>query len=180
MAYLPSRFIPTGAGNTCQPLSTTFGQLVHPHGCGEHAPGPWCTAGPCGSSPRVRGTPSRTSMFLRCSRFIPTGAGNTVSLHGSYRSQSVHPHGCGEHDNWYGGTGNLSGSSPRVRGTHRRDGDHAGVCRFIPTGAGNTKQPARPTAGRAVHPHGCGEHTTRREHMMHTHGSSPRVRGTRL
>ena len=50
--------------------------------------------------------------------------------------------------------------------------------RFIPAGAGNTKNARKPTYRPAVHPRGCGEHHRRNSPVFVDYGSSPRVRGT--
>jgi len=50
--------------------------------------------------------------------------------------------------------------------------------RFIPTGVGNMSVEEGIRQGRAVHPHGCGEHFKRCENAMPINGSSPRVWGT--
>ena len=52
------RFIPAGAGNTICTLRLVLLVTVHPRGCGEHMEFLVDAANLCGSSPRVRGTPS--------------------------------------------------------------------------------------------------------------------------
>ena len=151
---------------------------VHPRGCGEHSECNRRMTWQAGSSPRVRGTQSRSHASVTPERFIPAGAGNTA-----YREQSavrgpVHPRGCGEHANLRAELSNPNGSSPRVRGTRRRCGDALEDVRFIPAGAGNTRDiPARRLLG-AVHPRGCGEHCIEHCGDPICAGSSPRVRGT--
>ncbi len=71
------------------------------------------------------------------------------------------------------------GSSPRVRGTPSERSGVSQDSRFIPAGAGNTKQDSIRLMCTPVHPRGCGEHETG-FHPVNVHaGSSPRVRGTR-
>ena len=92
-----------------------------------------------------------------------------------------------------------NGSSPRVRGTRMQSLCHRSSDRFIPARAGNTASrrqrrararfiPARagntpdalgPSSLDPVHPRACGEHGSPRHAVTITHGSSPRVRGTR-
>ena len=131
------RFIPAGAGNAAALRPAGCPRPVHPRGCGERwdAGRPGAEIG--GSSPRVRGTRCCPSSRLHPGRFIPAGAGNAHRRHGARRSGSVHPRGCGERPATHGQAYQLSGSSPRVRGTR------SGRCaaprwrRFIPAGAGN-------------------------------------------
>ena len=91
------RFIPAGAGNIFNRLSTKSMLPVHPRGCGEHvtyfAPLPADT----GSSPRVRGTYRRGCGSLLQTRFIPAGAGNIFQTSHRRPKAPVHPRGCGEH-----------------------------------------------------------------------------------
>ena len=151
------RFIPTGVGNTSRPLSSSLSIAVHPHGCGEHRRGRgWSRAVP-GSSPRVWGTQSSS----------------TKRFH-----WAVHPHGCGEHHHDKRSPDGWGGSSPRVWGTRPHMDDHVYHARFIPTGVGNTWPVIAARSFAAVHPHGCGEHSTLTSTYLDNRGSSPRVWGT--
>ena len=106
--------------------------------------------------------------------------GNTGCLQSPAERHAVHPHGCGEHAGQRGiakrqerfiptGVGNTSSSS----------GASSSAIRFIPTGVGNTYScDAYFYCSLAVHPHGCGEHTTLIIFTSMTSGSSPRVWGT--
>ena len=71
-----------------------------------------------------------------------------------------------------------TGSSPRLRGTPRRDLLPALPGRFIPAPAGNTSAPAFPSRCPAVHPRACGEHDYKATNNTLIGGSSPRLRGT--
>ena len=76
---------------------------------------------------------------------------------------------------------NLStGSSPRVRGTHRAFRSALRARRFIPACAGNAIRPVKRTRHRAVHPRVCGERLASHRAQFCRDGSSPRVRGTHL
>ena len=174
------RFIPAGAGNTERIERADKTGTVHPRGCGEHD---WqkSTQTSCsGSSPRVRGTPCEPTRRSCVGRFIPAGAGNTISLLIATQSPTVHPRGCGEHKHRPLTKVFDSGSSPRVRGTRMSKPSGAWKDRFIPAGAGNTDSNRWISDGISVHPRGCGEHATWTGRFEVSAGSSPRVRGTRI
>ena len=152
------RFIPACAGNTRQRRPMRPCPAVHPRVCGEHSTTTNIRGFAAGSSPRVRGTPTRwTRSFAR----VP-----------------VHPRVCGEHR--LGGHTPIGrgGSSPRVRGTPGASGRGAIPRRFIPACAGNTCASASVRRVCAVHPRVCGEHAWRSRRRPRVPGSSPRVRGT--
>ncbi len=71
------------------------------------------------------------------------------------------------------------GSSPRAWGTRRCHGCCCCVDRFIPTGVGNTWLGLRDLRSIPVHPHGRGEHVSKRCKIDGQDGSSPRAWGTR-
>ena len=131
-----------------------------------------------GSSPRVWGTPAPTSHKPHKSRFIPTGVGNTIANPLGLPLPAVHPHGCGEHMLACMVTSFAPGSSPRVWGTLLPWFVGLALCRFIPTGVGNTRGTWRTHNGNPVHPHGCGEHALIISLISPIGGSSPRVWGT--
>ena len=152
---------------------------VHPRRRGEHC---LVTHIPCeiyGSSPQARGTHLRYLILLLNLRFIPAGAGNTISLTDGTNTVTVHPRRRGEHarksdiESILGrfipaGAGNTSsaeiksreidGSSPQARGTHRVYACKRGHARFIPAGAGNTRRPLLLYTTIPVHPRRRGEH----------------------
>ena len=133
-----ARFIPTCAGNTL----------------GSRRP----ATRNAGSSPRVRGTRAPYTSRNASRRFIPACAGNTPATTARTPRRPVHPRVCGEHSAMCSASPPSSGSSPRVRGTPRRDHGFDSEVRFIPACAGNTVP--RVTA------------------VPQYNGSSPRVRGT--
>ena len=172
------RFIPARAGNTPRRGGRRTATAVHPRAGGEHeydtgAAGAWD-----GSSPRGRGTPRGAGAVRAVRRFIPARAGNTGTDGTDPAGSSVHPRAGGEHfiesEHF-----NLDyGSSPRGRGTLRRDVRRAVRRRFIPARAGNTRRGCRPSGRRPVHPRAGGEHIRRFAINRSVCGSSPRGRGT--
>ena len=175
-----SRFIPACAGNSNAANDSRERSAVHPRVCGELVVPTPAAGEKAGSSPRVRGTPTRHRPPEANRRFIPACAGNSPPRSSMSRRTTVHPRVCGELQrvstrakrrprfipacagNSFNCrvTGRLhTGSSPRVRGTRRRGG---GPCRGSP-----------------VHPRVCGELRAASLLKWPTNGSSPRVRGTR-
>ena len=136
------RFIPTGVGNTAASCRRTRYPAVHPHGCGEHVTGLVGKVSLLGSSPRVWGTPLQHGHLALHHRFIPTGVGNTLAMLERRTCAPVHPHGCGEHPPGCAGRSQQGGSSPRVWGTQVAFLKAHSFRRFIPTGVGNTTDPA--------------------------------------
>ena len=151
---------------------------VHPRACGEHCTRSERQGGQVGSSPRMRGTLLTAVSAYDLNRFIPAHAGNTAPS--SYRpaGTSVHPRACGEHrPGWKVGSF-ITGSSPRMRGTHDVEFVTRHRHRFIPAHAGNTQANPASMAILAVHPRACGEHWTEEDDGEKVAGSSPRMRGT--
>ena len=151
---------------------------VHPRACGEHIFQYLTLVDPIGSSPRMRGTPWRRSPLTPASRFIPAHAGNTFVLSSSRMLRSVHPRACGEHTGSKCHAVNVSGSSPRMRGTQQLQQIIAFGDRFIPAHAGNTQTSVFVNTFGSVHPRACGEHCNMECIMVGSSGSSPRMRGT--
>ncbi len=151
---------------------------VHPRACGEHKSASALYFRKYGSSPRVRGTQLGADHKERVLRFIPARAGNTADEAIRCEFVAVHPRACGEHNKSCRGALGRIGSSPRVRGTHRRVLVGSTTQRFIPARAGNTVEPLLTYANQTVHPRACGEHLRGRGRSGGLNGSSPRVRGT--
>ena len=152
------RFIPTNGGEHQQVRS----QIGHERG----------------SSPRMWGTFRLGSADLPLGRFIPTNVGNMPSGKRIRKEQTVHPHECGEHEQWQAAFEDWFGSSPRMWGTYSKRGYHRHNCRFIPTNVGNIKPSSPYPAIVTVHPHECGEHGLGRGYIQGYSGSSPRMWGT--
>ena len=124
------------------------------------------------------GTPKFDPYFSWVYRFIPTHVGNTEYEAAEQRETKVHPHACGEHrrsgrKGWITG-----GSSPRMWGTQPHQQQTYTIYRFIPTHVGNTALRYSLSAPSSVHPHACGEHSSRPCIIVICSGSSPRMWGT--
>ena len=152
------RLIPARAGKTPCPPSPTRPPAAHPRACGENPIlTAWvgCTAG---SSPRVRGKPSR-----RCAptttrgliparagkphrrpargpahRLIPARAGKTALGAPHWSPPRAHPRACGENLLEAARKVFPEGSSPRVRGKPAPHSHFIRDSRLIPARAGKT------------------------------------------
>ena len=132
---------------------------VHPRVCGERSSRSELAVLLGGSSPRVRGTPSRAAGAAIANRFIPACAGNARCVDALFRYDTVHPRVCGERPAASMGSIASAGSSPRVRGTRVLTGPRGIIA--------------------SVHPRVCGERSPLAAAEEVSIGSSPRVRGTR-
>ena len=92
------RFIPAGAGNTCSRLFDVSPVTVYPRWRGEHALLPGRRFSARGLSPLARGTLPGVGCPATVCRFIPAGAGNTVTPFPHHSSFSVYPRWRGEHN----------------------------------------------------------------------------------
>ena len=114
-------------------------ETVYPRWRGEHYAVSRGVPVVVGLSPLARGT--RVHWPDRCalSRFIPAGAGNTGMASSSSRIAAVYPRWRGEHGGLLVSASATRGLSPLARGT--QDERHLVVsdARFIPAGAGNTR-----------------------------------------
>ena len=114
------RFIPAPAGNAVAQVELHSLRPVHPRACGERSTASRIIARHTGSSPRLRGTRTAARREHRGPRFIPAPAGNALGRRAVARSRAVHPRACGERGVALGLALGLAGSSPRLRGTHRK------------------------------------------------------------
>ncbi|BAO44416.1 hypothetical protein TBH_C1497 [Thiolapillus brandeum] len=181
----PSRSMDRARGSSPRAWGTRYDHsytettdAVHPHGRGEHERPQISCAIRTGSSPRAWGTRRWRRPGQTGGRFIPTGVGNTPIGTPLMVSASVHPHGRGEHGLVLRSGHPLRGSSPRAWGTLHVWIFARNNARFIPTGVGNTLQNHVHCSGRAVHPHGRGEHALTYSGASLPAGSSPRAWGT--
>ena len=152
------RFIPAGAGNTSRELSGSNLQTVHPRRRGEHTMPPEPALNVDGSSPQARGTPELPPALPPEVRFIPAGAGNTLSSCVGTNAPPVHPRRRGEHPSPGTRKSKDGGSSPQARGTLTQMSYPTARDRFIPAGAGNTWIARADLFWTMVHPRRRGEH----------------------
>ena len=131
-----------------------------------------------GSSPRLRGTPTCPRSARQPTGIIPALAGNTNSLPTRFPRSRDHPRACGEH--LCKGVLKVAdmGSSPRLRGTRRREHERQRGQGIIPALAGNTVRALFAHDRSRDHPRACGEHYTGHIIFRLMKGSSPRLRGT--
>ena len=109
---------------------------------------------------------------------IPACAGNIDITITSYSFDRDHPRVCGEHLNGFPFAVELTGSSPRVRGTLASHTDAVLDTGIIPACAGNIERKHGRKHSPQDHPRVCGEHQRRDADGDTYWGSSPRVRGT--
>ena len=112
-----SRFIPAGAGNTHPPPARGTALPVYPRWRGEHTGSARGNHLACGLSPLARGTQPGCFYFIFRYRFIPAGAGNTVTSPVIRNEISVYPRWRGEHTGRYHHGQTTPGLSPLARGT---------------------------------------------------------------
>ena len=173
-----TRVIPACARNAPPAARLCSHTAGHPRVCGErmlaHQPSPLTT----GSSPRVRGTRGVENRTEFGGRVIPACAGNACCPRPSGERESGHPRLCGESLPVKSAAAPFFGSSPRVRGTLRRQAFHKLTGRVIPACAGNANRWWPRPRSPAGHPRVCGERTSAPFASRMYGGSSPRVRGT--
>ncbi len=172
------RFIPAGAGNTGGLSLVQIAEPVYPRWRGEHQFVKLFPDRETGLSPLARGTLMTRSRRVTFLRFIPAGAGNTISKDFRVSTESVYPRWRGEHV-FHQFRGCLpAGLSPLARGTRSDSLYSLHHCRFIPAGAGNTYLFIRPLSHPSVYPRWRGEHRRPAVPSQSTDGLSPLARGT--
>ena len=147
--------------------------------CGEHATAKLRLGKNGGSAPHVRGTLAQLPPRPLACRFSPACAGNTHILASRVATEPVQPRMCGEHGAFPLQTCRLHGSAPHVRGTRVDPQQGAGLKRFSPACAGNTRARRTRSPHTPVQPRMCGEHITANHRKPGFIGSAPHVRGTR-
>ncbi len=156
----------------------TRARSVYPRWRGEHEVITLVTERKYGLSPLARGTPMNVIKNADRGRFIPAGAGNTLSAHHAPVPYTVYPRWRGEHGFQRQTHREQVGLSPLARGTPYAPRVRAIAGRFIPAGAGNTELVAITFTKSAVYPRWRGEHETVLAIEFATRGLSPLARGT--
>ena len=156
------------------------GSPVHPRVRGERKINERGIGGMDGSSPRARGTASDWLSPFNSRRFIPACAGNGIAAAPSECPMPVHPRVRGERISRYARAVAGVGSSPRARGTVRRQERGREQARFIPACAGNGPTYPYTRSLAAVHPRVRGERDQTKAPCSARAGSSPRARGTAI
>jgi len=179
VGVIASRFIPACAGNTINCRRCTADLPVYPRWRGEHFVDHALEHRLRGLSPLARGTLADKEQRLLLLRFIPAGAGNTITLSVRRILVTVYPRWRGEHIGSSIDIHTGIGLSPLARGTPQYRHLRLGFSRFIPAGAGNTpvRRPDRSSA--PVYPRWRGEHGGYESGDGVRPGLSPLARGTR-
>ncbi len=133
---------------------------VYPRWRGEHTKDGFMFLVMGGLSPLARGTLPVTFHQAPVIRFIPAGAGNTLSTCASHLASSVYPRWRGEHDFPLFFVYRFDGLSPLARGTPWRFVVFDAASRFIPAGAGNTSRRGAISRRTPVYPRWRGEHVS--------------------
>ena len=130
-----------------------------------------------GSSPLTLGKLEGVHADLPDVRLIPAHAGKTSADPRGAASSPAHPRSRRENIRGSKGRSIIAGSSPLMRGKHRRRRTHQRTDRLIPTHAGETV-PKSPTSRPApAHPRSRGENAKNRGTPPRLMGSSPLTRG---
>ena len=177
--FICIRFIPAGAGNTLFQRHVSLAVAVYPRWRGEHPLPVVNHSSSGGLSPLARGTLRPPAPHFAILRFIPAGAGNTITLQSSTPLSPVYPRWRGEHSINSIATCPDFGLSPLARGTQPPDHPHRNDTRFIPAGAGNTYDAFCEKDAIPVYPRWRGEHADSTKSLPDHFGLSPLARGTR-
>ena len=131
------RIIPAHAGNSGRLPNPNLGSSDHPRACGELPMLVSHSCASCGSSPRMRGTPTDQARIALDLRIIPAHAGNSCDACRRARVETDHPRACGE--------------------LRRCLVSRRSAPRIIPAHAGNSvvRRPIRTAS--SDHPRACGE-----------------------
>ena len=127
----------------------------------------------------MRGKRCGRDRSLGMSRIIPAHAGQTQKRFVAAVDQADHPRACGANVRYGVTSAAASGSSPRMRGKHRRSPPAPTTAGIIPAHAGQTYVAAGDRGEQADHPRACGANGYGVVEHAPPIGSSPRMRGKR-
>ena len=150
--------IPAHAGLTLVNELIPHRYRDHPRACGAHLPGPSRERPGAGSSPRMRGSPPKSTHPPLSSRIIPAHAGLTSCRSARCGRSRDHPRACGAHRYSKDCGGKRQGSSPRMRGSQGIGGDDGRAEGIIPAHAGLTCHSVFLSKHCRDHPRACGAH----------------------
>ena len=149
--------IPAHAGKTHPNHASKFGPRAHPRACGENQSTCLGFHPPGGSSPRMRGKLRCLAWFSPYVGLIPAHAGKTAPRLAGRRDERAHPRACGENDGLRALYSFSRGSSPRMRGKHRKSWALRLMVWLIPAHAGKTHLTHTRNPVYRAHPRACGE-----------------------
>ena len=112
----------------------------HPRACGAHEGYAYELVSMGGSSPRMRGSLIPRKEEKRNEGIIPAHAGLTSRGFSAAWQTGDHPRACGAHSRRLSAPTRSSGSSPRMRGSHRMHIKRRGGVGIIPAHAGLTRR----------------------------------------
>ena len=170
--------IPAHAGLTSNRHRPACWIWDHPRACGAHFSLACTRHRMVGSSPRMRGSPSRGCTREQFSGIIPAHAGLTVTATRLHASMRDHPRACGAHRRRSRSRMVPSGSSPRMRGSPRSSLTSPRSVGIIPAHAGLTLPKFLELLLSGDHPRACGAHFPLLRALRYFVGSSPRMRGS--
>ena len=156
-----NRIIPARAGPTHTNPVPCRAPPDHPRSCGANYRGFIGRQRQSGSSPLVRGQPTRPDSWHTARRIIPARAGPTHALYYRCQQKTDHPRSCGANGKARRRVKGTSGSSPLVRGQRTARIDIGGGGRIIPARAGPTTQSQNPNHKPQDHPRSCGANSTK-------------------
>ena len=129
----------------------------HPHACGDKRPSSKNEQFEAGSSPRVWGQATKSALFAKGDRIIPTRVGTSATVAKQYDDFLDHPHACGDKSEVAPSERKQAGSSPRVWGQAFIAVSGTPSEGIIPTRVGTRTATQGNFAGAWDHPHACGD-----------------------
>lgn len=173
------RITPTYAGRTVTIGAVTASVSNHHHVCEEHIKYVYKSPSRLGTSPHMRRSPQNRTDDVRCSRIIPTYAGNTGGGIVPHVAARDHPCVCGEHEQYLIACSTVPGSPPRMQGALERVPRLPYTRRIIPAYAGSTYRGCQPIF-LGEHPRLCGEHMMLSSSSTFVIGIPLHIRGARI
>ncbi len=130
--YFP-RYIPTLVGRLSALSFPPSQRTVHPHACGEIGDADAKMLHQYGTSPRLWGDSTISSLSCQKIRYIPTLVGRFGIGTTTRALFTVHPHACGEISPTTTRPPTATGTSPRLWGDLKFAVNHKVHARYIPT-----------------------------------------------